>query len=262
MLAIQSDSFDCLGIVIDRIDTRKTIAFGHIRRMRMAHGLNRRIGLRGAVLKIALPPIAILGVLATLAMLNGRAIADPVDPPGHPRPVLFDFDGDGVTDRLAASVGFSQEQPVCSIVQVYSGAFSQFRFALIGAEPNDFFGYALSSAGDVNDDGFEDIIIGAPRNSGGGLNAGAVYMFSGVDGSLLYTLNGLPGEFLGTAVAGAGDINGDSTPDVLVTGFDSSDPFNVTGLVWAALRRRWQPNPNVLTGSAGRELRSLIARSW
>ncbi|MCA9280898.1 MAG: alpha/beta fold hydrolase [Phycisphaeraceae bacterium] len=185
------------------------------------------------MLKIALPPIAILGVLATLAMLNGRAIADPVDPPGHPRPVLFDFDGDGVTDRLAASVGFSQEQPVCSIVQVYSGAFSQFRFALIGAEPNDFFGYALSSAGDVNDDGFEDIIIGAPRNSGGGLNAGAVYMFSGVDGSLLYTLNGLPGEFLGTAVAGAGDINGDSTPDVLVTGFDSSDPFNVTGLVWA-----------------------------
>ena len=69
------------------------------------------------------------------------------------------------------------------------------------------YGSSLSDAGDVNNDGFHDVIVGAPLADNNGSNSGIARVFSGVDGSILYTFNGdSSGDQLGYSVSGAGDV--------------------------------------------------------
>lgn len=104
-------------------------------------------------------------------------------------------------------------------------------FTLVGADAGDGSGFSVSSAGDVNGDGFDDIIIGAPAaESGGGTsNQGESYLvfgkgaWTGTPVMDLASLNGLNGVRLiglegrsGTSVSSAGDINGDGFDDVIV----------------------------------------------
>jgi hypothetical protein len=81
------------------------------------------------------------------------------------------------------------------------------------------FGGSVSGAGDVNSDGYDDVVIGASWEDGGAVNAGRVYIFSGNGGGLLYTLEcpqpEVTGRF-GVSVSGAGDVNDDSYADVIV----------------------------------------------
>ena len=51
--------------------------------------------------------------------------------------------------------------------------------ALIGSNSGDFFGHGISSAGDVNNDGYDDVIVGALDNDAGGTDAGRAYIFFG-----------------------------------------------------------------------------------
>ncbi len=83
----------------------------------------------------------------------------------------------------------------------------------------DNFGASVSSAGDVNGDGYPDVIVGAELNDAGGVNAGRAYVFfGGADGDATadLTLTGLAGDLLGDAVGAAGDVNGDGFADVIV----------------------------------------------
>jgi hypothetical protein len=60
--------------------------------------------------------------------------------------------------------------------------------------------------GDVNRDGFADVIVGAPNNSASGDKAGRAYVYSGKDGSILLTLNGAQAnDNFGSAVTGFSD---------------------------------------------------------
>jgi parallel beta-helix repeat protein len=87
---------------------------------------------------------------------------------------------------------------------------------LSGEASNDFFGWAVSSAGDVNDDGFDDVIVGA-RNSGG---TGKAYIFFGnasMDTTPDVNLIGeASGDWFGYTVSSAGDVNCDGYSDVIV----------------------------------------------
>ncbi|MCP4772238.1 MAG: hypothetical protein GY879_12605 [Planctomycetes bacterium] len=81
---------------------------------------------------------------------------------------------------------------------------------------NSSFGYCVSGAGDVNHDGYADVIIGAPMHSPGGGRkfAGEVRVYSGATNSLLYSYTGpFQGFGLGVAVSGAGDVNKDGFGD-------------------------------------------------
>ena len=101
-------------------------------------------------------------------------------------------------------------------------------FQLQGENANDWSGYAVSIAGDVNDDGISDLIIGAPKANS---NAGAAYVVFGHTGNFadsfdLSSLNGLngakftgenTGDQAGFYVSDAGDVNGDGIDDFLIS---------------------------------------------
>ena len=86
-----------------------------------------------------------------------------------------------------------------------------------GTAPNQLFGSAVASAGDVDDDGFGDLLVGASGHDGAGADAGAAFAYSGRTGALLWSWFGQqPGEEFGNDVAGIGDLDGDGHDDVLV----------------------------------------------
>ncbi len=103
-------------------------------------------------------------------------------------------------------------------------------FRINGEAAGDYSGNTVASAGDVNGDGFDDLIIGAPRVAVNGMNSGASYVVfgraSGFPSSLdLSTLDGTNGfkingqaasDFSGLSVASAGDVNGDGYDDVII----------------------------------------------
>ncbi|KAJ1386763.1 hypothetical protein B484DRAFT_440242, partial [Ochromonadaceae sp. CCMP2298] len=101
-----------------------------------------------------------------------------------------------------------------------------------GAVSNDRLGRSVSAAGDVNNDGIADVIVGAPQySSGGRSSAGAAFVIFGnssglVDLDLLGFVSGTrgfiiqgatAGGLLGQSVSGAGDVNGDGNDDVIVS---------------------------------------------
>ena len=90
---------------------------------------------------------------------------------------------------------------------------------LTGTSPSGRFGYAVASAGDLNADGFDDVVVGAIESGG----TGRAYVFfggPGLDAIPDRTFNGeAAGDRFGLAVASPGDVNGDGHDDLLVSAY-------------------------------------------
>ena len=108
---------------------------------------------------------------------------------------------------------------------VYSGTNGNLLYQNNGDGTGDEFGTSVSRAGDVNGDGKADFIVGAPLTDTGDMtDVGSAYVYSGVDGSLIYRKDGTnTGDEFGSAVSGAGDVNGDGRDDFIV-GSPKADP--------------------------------------
>jgi len=118
-------------------------------------------------------------------------------------------------------------------------------FAILGASSGDFTGASVSAAGDINGDGFDDVIVGAFGVDAGGNDAGAAYVIFGKATGLgtvnLASLTADVGFVIqgdatfdnaGISVSGGGDINGDGFADIVVGapgGDDAGEAYVIFG---------------------------------
>jgi hypothetical protein len=137
-----------------------------------------------------------------------------------------DVDGDGVDDALVGVWGEDTTRAEAGAVYIYYSPLSSTLpdAMLLGAVAGDAAGWSLACAGDVDGDGYEDVLVGAPKNDSSIANSGAVHLVYGpIVGNidLLHdadaTLFGEEGgDVAGGTVAGIGDINGDGYDDIMI----------------------------------------------
>ncbi|MEZ4690309.1 MAG: FG-GAP-like repeat-containing protein [Ignavibacteria bacterium] len=128
-----------------------------------------------------------------------------------------DANGDGYSDVIVGAQGYSSNT---GRAYIFLGGTTMNNVAdviMTGEATGDYFGASISSAGDLNGDGFSDVIAGAYGNSG---NTGKVYIYFGaalMDNTADVTKTGEDvNNYFGNSVSSAGDVNGDGYTDLSV----------------------------------------------
>ncbi len=136
-----------------------------------------------------------------------------------------DINGDGYDDVIIgaayATVGARTHAGTASVFLGSSEGVGEVPRVIEGVDAEDLLGSSVASAGDLNGDGYSDVVVGAPRASPGGLvAAGTASVFhggsSGLSASAVRVLGGAASDLLGSAVATTGDVNGDGYGDLAV----------------------------------------------
>ena len=157
-----------------------------------------------------------------------------------------DVNGDGFDDVIIGASGANPNGESSGSTYVVFGKASGFSaadnlssldgtngFRLDGEALQDGSGASVSAAGDVNGDGFNDVIIGARGTSPNGESSGSTYVvfgkasgftavedLSGLDGINGFRLDGeKAGDYSGSSVRTAGDVNGDGIDDLIIGAF-------------------------------------------
>jgi hypothetical protein len=166
----------------------------------------------------------VAGLSASPAVtLSGETVADRF---GGSVDTAGDVNGDGYADVIVGAFGHNSNT---GRVYVYAGGegglSSSPTFTFSGETTNNYFGRAVGTAGDVNGDGYADVIVGA---FGHNSNTGRAYVYTGGEGGLssspTFTFSGgTSGDYFGISVGTIGDANGDGYADVIVgaAGHDS-----------------------------------------
>lgn len=149
-----------------------------------------------------------------------------------------DANNDGYPDIIIGAPGYDSGPTGIGVGKAYlylggvSGLSASPAWTSLGdnQEVSDY-GFSVASAGDVNNDGFSDVIVGAPDFNTANSDAGKAYLYLGEAGGLAstpaWTSNGDDQEWaeFGYSVASAGDVNNDGFSDVIV-GADEFDTVN------------------------------------
>ncbi len=151
--------------------------------------------------------------------------------------LVGDVNGDGVADVYASDFADGAAGPATGKIYIHSGVDGALLLRLVGERAGDGFGVGSADLGDINRDGYDDLIVGAWQYSRETPSGGRVYIHSGRDGALLRTITGrVPGETLGFDATGIGDVDGDGIIDLLITsswsnvkGFQSGRMYIISG---------------------------------
>jgi hypothetical protein len=166
-----------------------------------------------------------------------------------------DVDGDQVDDVAVGAPGGDVESYVC----IYSGAdgsqIHRIARPVLPGGVRDTFGFSLAGVGDLDQDGYDDFIVGAteihqplqfpePKN-------GYAQVFSGVDAQVLFTFDGdADGDSFGHDVDGAGDTDGDGIGDLLVCSQNAGYARLFSGAD-GSLLHEWSLGANCASAVAG-----------
>lgn len=164
-----------------------------------------------------------------------------------------DVNGDGYADLIVGAHGYAQGTGRATI---YAGGplgpDASPLFVATGAGKGDRFGFAVATAGDVNGDGYADVVVGA---YGAADDAGRAYVYAGGPGGLvaepLFIAKGsVAGGWFGRSVGTAGDLNADGYAD-LVVGAPSVEGRRGQVILYAGGADGLDPTPVVIrTGDA------------
>jgi hypothetical protein len=146
-----------------------------------------------------------------------------------------DVNGDGYNDVIIGAFLYDNGQVDEGVAFVYHGSASGINTSpaviLETNQASAYFGYSVAGAGDVNGDGYGDVIVGAKAFDDGDTDEGAAFVFhgssSGINAAIAATLEDNQGfSFMGLSVASAGDVNGDGYSDVISGAFqyDNGQP--------------------------------------
>lgn len=137
-----------------------------------------------------------------------------------------DVNNDGYDDVIVGAHSNASNGPEAGRAYIFLGGKSMDTIpdvVLSGAAAGDRFGYTVSGAGDLNNDGYDDVIVSAPYNDSAGGDSGVVYAFLGgqnMDNIPDVTLvGGIVGDRFGYSISDAGDMNRDGFDDVIMGTF-------------------------------------------
>ncbi len=183
---------------------------------------------------------------------------NPWDIGGYSVNAAGDVDGDGLDDLFVGAyenddggskagkayllLGSTLAASTASTIDL-----SQADFAFIGESSGDSAGYSVSTAGDVDGDGLDDLFIGAPYNGDGASYAGKAYLLLGstVLASTSSTIDLSQADFAfigensddqaGISLSPAGDIDGDGRDDLFVGAWGNDDGGSNAGKAYLLL---------------------------
>jgi len=192
---------------------------------------------------------------STLYNLNGDSANDQF---GTSVSGAGDVNGDGFADLIVGARFDDNNGTDSGSARVISGVDGSILYNFDGDSAFASFGTSVSGAGDVNDDGFADLIVGASLGENNGILSGSAWVFSGVDGSVLHRFAGdSSSDLFGECVSGAGDVNGDGFADLIVgaVGDDNNGDRSGSARVFSG------SDGSVLYNFDGSSTRNLLGRS-
>ena len=151
-----------------------------------------------------------------------------------------DLNGDGYDD-IAVGCWYG----LCAGVYIYYGGAAGVdvtdgtKLNTVDGAVNIDMGIVIDAAGDVNADGYADVVVGAPDDDDNGSNSGAIYVYYGSsaglsssNGEKVLASDGASEDSFGTSVAGVGDVNGDGYDELLTGAPDTDDNGSNSGAAY------------------------------
>ncbi len=182
------------------------------------HGIRLVVDDRDAVYPLLVDPVAVTPIFTAESDQATAEMGKSVGTAG-------DVNGDGYSDLIVGAPFYDNGQTDEGRAYVYlgspSGLVSPAAWIVESDQAGARFGWTVGTAGDVNGDGYSDVIVGAPRYDNGQTDEGRAYVYLGSPSGLSTTAawtnesNQASAQYA-TSVAAAGDVNNDGFADVVV----------------------------------------------